>query len=181
MNDDTGHDLENDEQVPDPTRLRRSWSSGPDRVDLLNSSRMSWTRHRRTRRRLVLGYMLAVAAVTAVLAAAYTTGSPIWLIVIGSIASLLVTCYFIASLNAATRGVVDLRRHHVDERQRQVRGLAYERAYRLTLWCAGGVALGLLVAGPRTLWGPWLPVAALATILLLMMLPTLVIAWTESD
>jgi hypothetical protein len=125
---------------------------------------------------LVLGYgALALAG-----AAAIGTGAPWWLLPV-----LLLDIVVIGSLNVATRGVVDLREQHLDERQRGVALVAYRRAYKLvnglffTLLLTSGAWVRVVgdLARPEL----WLLGGLFVVVSALQMLPTAVVAWTEPD
>lgn len=158
--------------------LSGSWRSGPQRSQLLNSSRDDWARSRRRRRQLVVGYLaIDFVQVTAVLLLPVSLWAGVALLAL----CLVLMVWSVGSLNAATRGVIDLKGRHVDERQRQERGTAYERAYRMVT--VGMVVVGVaLLLGDGQGWSDYARVAlALLTFNLLIMTPTLVAAWSAPD
>lgn len=157
--------------------LRRGWRSGPERSRLLNSGRADWSRPLRRRRLLTAGYLanvLGQALGLALLGGALTTG----LLLLGL--TTLSMVFFIGSLNAATRGVTDLHAHHVDERQRQERAAAYETAYRLGAGIALAALLALILAPGAALEAAGGSIV-FTVFMVLLMLPTLIVAWTASD
>lgn len=168
------------EKVASSTRRSTlsSLRSGPERADLLNDTRWEWARRPSRRRALCAGYVANVVLLcTAVALMDAPAGGLAPVIAVGFVVSFLVMLFLIASLNAATRGVIDLRSRHIDERQRHRRGQAYETAYRIGF---AVVVLGLVAAVVGE--GRWVPLAGAGFVfLLLLMLPTLVAAWTDDE
>jgi len=159
-----------------PPSLEKAWRSGPARAALLNDPGRDRIRTLPARRGLVLAY----AALTLGAATGIALGQLWWLLPI-----LLLEVIVIGSLNVATRGVVDLREQHLDERQREVALVAHRRAYKIAL----SVVFAALVTS--ALWADAVrevarPDRFLITLLYLasaalLMLPTSVVAWTERD
>jgi peptidoglycan/LPS O-acetylase OafA/YrhL len=167
-----------------PEVLRHGWRSGPQRSALLNSAHADWARRPRARRLLVVGYLVLVLVVSAVLALPRPSDTLMGFLAAVLVVAVLVEVFLIGSLNSATRGVIDLRTRHIDERQRQQRGEAYERSYRLAFRV---ITVGLVALAVAAFTGhvPTRPNSWLAlghtVFALLLMLPTLVVAWSGRD
>lgn len=164
----------------DPPREPPSWRQGSARQRLLNDARYEWTRRRHGRRALVASFAVLVLGGTAALW--FVPELPLLVTVpIGALPALVLV---IGALNLATRGAVDLRTEHLDERQIAVRARAHAVAYRLVL-AASIVGYAVLVACSAADTLPAAPARWLALGYLvfatLWLLPTLVIAWAEED
>lgn len=158
---------------------------GPDRAERraarLDDPRFENLRNRPVRRRLVLG-LLALLVVEAGVFLAMDHVSPVLGLVALLAALLVVLLAFVVllgMLKASTRGVEELPRSVLDERERQVRGEVYARSYRI------GVAGLTALLAATVLWGSAdLPVttglltaATVVTFHVAIVLPTLVAAW----
>ncbi|OMQ14496.1 hypothetical protein A7K94_0216225 [Modestobacter sp. VKM Ac-2676] len=98
------------------------------RAQRLEDPRFEWARTPAARRRLVAAMVVLLVAETACLVALET--APLAAVIaFGVIAVLFVFC--LGSLKAGTSGVEELPAEVLDERQWQVRGEAYARAYRI--------------------------------------------------
>ncbi|EHN80344.1 hypothetical protein SMCF_97 [Streptomyces coelicoflavus ZG0656] len=100
------------------------------------------------RRRLVVGAHLALSAAIGALVAysGLGAGEPVWPFV--AVAVLLLP-WMVATgaINAATRGLLELRERALDERQSAERSRVRARAHRATTLLLAAIAVGLLVAG----------------------------------
>lgn len=158
---------------------KKSWRSGPARAALLNSPGDDWARKPGPRRLLATGYLATTLGVSGILG--YAQGPTR---AIGLAVGIVLVVFLIGKLNAATRGILDLKAQHIDERQRQVRGVVYERSYRITfvsmvvaLIALGLAALNDLLPSDGSTWVALCYTAFFS----LLMLPTLVAAWRRAD
>ncbi len=162
-----------------PTLEAKAWRSGPERNELLNSPHADWARKLRSRRLLVVGYLATTLGMAAAIG---LIRSRVFFVVL--LLGLVTVVFLIGSLNTATRGVIDLKAQHIDERQRQERGVVYERSYRIAVVGAvvvlAAAAIAALTDHLPTSGVAWvgLAYAGFAT---LSMLPTLVAAWSRTD
>jgi len=145
-----------------------------------NDPRWNWTRARTTRRLLVVGFLASLGVYAASLSVfadeLAATGYPSTI----GVLPLAVVWFFAVGLWQATRGVLVLRDRNLDERQRQVRDRAFRRAYWLTLAIVAVIALAVQAA-PITPHGDQWDAITLPTFLLVLLLPTMTVAWTEPD
>jgi hypothetical protein len=157
---------------------------GPAPTQQHNQRRWDWARPRRTRRGLIAVYLLTLAAFMVMgWADVLGRGKPgyglLWLALL---AAILVEQ---AALSQATRGLFRPHASALDEPQRAVRELGYRSGFRIlasaaTLVAAAAVWLpvGRLLPGTNRL--AWTAIA-IATLWLLWMLPTMVVAWIQPD
>ncbi|MFA3877856.1 hypothetical protein ABS735_30045 [Streptomyces sp. MMCC 100] len=100
------------------------------------------------RRRLVVGaHLVLTAAIGGLMTYPYLAqGEPVWPFV--AVAVLLLP-WMVATgaINAATRGLLELRERALDERQSAERSRVQARAHRTTTLLLAATAVGLLVAG----------------------------------
>lgn len=95
------------------------------------------------RRRLSV-LVAAILVLEAVVFALAGLGAiPLWAFIVGLIIVIGVFVMAFGTLKASTRGVEELPEEALDERQAQIRGRVYSRAYRLISWI--GFALFALV------------------------------------
>ncbi|MET7637563.1 hypothetical protein [Streptomyces sp. NPDC005438] len=122
------------------------------------------TRTRRTT--LVLGHIAVTSLMAGSAIAMCALGEPWWALAL--LLSLVMWVPLTGMLNSATRGLLELRPHMLDERQQAERGVVMARAYQLTRWgllvaLVGCVAAHALGSSLRELSGP---MAALGFLLL---------------
>lgn len=126
----------------------------------------------RGRRRLIAIAYLAVLGLTVMLAAATRHYGVVLAMLLPYTVSALL-------LDGSVRGVTELRRSQLDERQQSLRGAGFAGSYRsgVLLGLAGGFALASLLNAERALLG-----AVVVLVLgLLMGLPALTLAWSLPD
>ncbi len=146
------------------------------RARTLDDPRFERLRNPRARRRLVAA-MVGLLAVELALCAALDVA--LWPAAAGLAVVLVAFVLLLGTLKATTRGVEELPEHALDERQAQLRGRAYARAYRI------GSTLVIAAAALTMLWlSADLPVPGRGLVLGLLLLavhvalvlPTLVAA-----
>lgn len=132
-----------------------------------------------TARRRLAGGVLGLLVVEAVLLALAGFGVlPLAAFIVGLVVFIGVFVLALGALKASTRGVEELPEEALDERQAQIRGRVYSRAYTLISWIAFGLfALVVLTSA----FGWTLPMFATLTIAVLavqvvIVAPTLVAA-----
>ncbi len=126
----------------------------------------------RGRRRLVAVAYLAVLGLTVVLGAATRHYAAV-------LAMLVPFAVVAALLDGSVRGVTELGRAQLDERQRALRGWGFARSYRTgaLFGLAGGFAVASLLDGDKAMLG-----AVVVLVLgLVMGLPALGLAWSLPD
>jgi hypothetical protein len=149
--------------------------------------RWNWTPRRLVRRALIVAYLLTLAALASV---GWTDGldggvrdsdptRTLW------VALLIAALVEVALLNKATYGHFTLRLRQLDEHQRATRDVGYRYGFRILASAATAVlAVAFYLPVDRLLGNSnrmaWLAIA-IAVVYLVWMLPTLVVAWMESD
>lgn len=168
----------------DPTARLRS-PSAPSRAERraarLDDPRFESVRNRPVRRRLVLA-LVGLLVIETALFLAFDVVEPVASLVAVLVSLLIVMGSFVlllGMLKVSTRGVEELPRSVLDERERQVRGEVYAWAYRI-----GAAALTVLLAAAAVWASVGLPVGTgivVATVVVtfhvLLVLPTMVAAW----
>lgn len=96
------------------------------------------------RRRLSMLVLVVLVLEAAVFALTGLGVFPLWAFIVGLIVVIGVFVFAFGALKASTRGVEELPEEALDERQAQIRGRVYSRAYTLISWIAF-VLFGLFV------------------------------------
>jgi len=137
----------------------------------MNDPRFDWTRNQRMRRRLVVAYLLLIAAQPVVL---WVVQSPFVLV-----AMLLPLVFLMGSINASIRGLSELRSRDLDEREADTHNRVYVHLYwpGLALGTTGALISGLFVQHHDLL----LIGAGLSCFFLAIALPPLWLAWSLPD
>ncbi len=146
------------------------------RARTLDDPRFERLRNPRARRRLVAAMVGLLAVELALCAALDVAPLPA---AAGLAVVLLVFVVLLGTLKATTRGVEELPEHALDERQAQLRGRAYARAYRIgaTLVVAGAALTVLWVGADLPVPGRGLLLGVLLlAVHIAIVLPTLVAA-----
>lgn len=91
-------------------------------------------REPRARRRLAGGVLGLLALEAAIFALAGFCVIPLWAFIVGLVVFIGVFVFALGALKASTRGVEELPEEALDERQAQIRGRVYSRAYTLISW-----------------------------------------------
>ncbi|MGP3973259.1 hypothetical protein ACTWQF_04320 [Streptomyces sp. 8N114] len=99
---------------------------------------------RGARRRIVVAHVVTTAVGLAGMVGSYAWASP-WPLV-GLLAALLAWIPLTGFLNSMTRGLLELRKRVLDERQVAERGEVHARAYRINSWVMTAALLGFYVA-----------------------------------
>jgi hypothetical protein len=103
---------------------------------------------------------------------------------VASLVGLLIMWGAWGMLRAAIRSMADLPDERLDERQIQVRDRSYLHAYRIVggLGAAVGIAtVGMDFLDVRTIPTDWLQTTAFGLLFLMMVLPSCVVGWQESE
>lgn len=151
------------------------------RADRLDDPRFEGLRTRPARRRLVTGLVGLLVVEALLFLSLDVVGSGLGAVAVAVGVGVLIVSFvlLLGMLKASTRGVEELPRSVLDEREQQVRGEVYVRSYRI-----GFVALTLLL-GAAWVWQltGWpagagvLTAAVVVTFHVALVLPTLVAAW----
>lgn len=132
-----------------------------------------------TARRRLAGGVIGLLALEAVVFTLAGIGVlPLWTFILGLVVLIGVFVMALGTLKASTRGVEELPEEALDERQAQIRGRVYSRAYTLISWIAF-VLFALVVLTSALGWTvpmfPTLTIAVLA-VQVVIIAPTLVAA-----
>ncbi|MEU6218484.1 hypothetical protein ABZ845_13335 [Streptomyces sp. NPDC047022] len=135
------------------------------------------------RRSVVAAHLVLTAAVSALMAySSLTEGKPIWAAV-AMVVLLLPWMVATGAINAATRGLLELRGRALDERQLAERARVQARAHRIMTLLLAATAAGLLIAGAtvgHALTGYTAP-ALIAVLALHWLMPLWVAGLTAQD
>lgn len=130
------------------------------------------------RRRLAGGVLALLALEAAIFALTGFGVLPLWAFIVALVIVIGVFVFALGALKASTRGVEELPEEALDERQAQIRGRVYSRAYTLISWIAFALFALVVLASA---FGWVLPMLLTLTIALLavqvvIVAPTLVAA-----
>lgn len=138
----------------------------------MNDPALGWTRPRRTRRLLVAAFLAWLGLLCGVL---WLAGARDWLVAGAMLGSVPVMVLAIGALNGSIRGLTELSGKDLDEWERARRDPVYARAYPIATVAA--LIAGLLAAGLALEMGQRLAIF-FGAFMLILMLPTLILAWT---
>jgi Ca2+/Na+ antiporter len=167
------------------SRTTHDRTTRPDRAErraaVLDDPRFERFRDRTSRRRLVLALVGLLVVEAVVLMGFAAAGSPGVAAALGVVVLVLLVGFVVllGALKASTRGVEELPREVLDEREVQVRGEVYARAYRLGFALLSVLLLGVAVSAVAGWSVPdeLVLAGAVVTFHVAIVLPTLVAAW----